>query len=142
MSSAGQDNGNKANMSIKANSNLAQTPYEEGGEKNKEFDPDITISDDEMEEEKILEEGKNEMFSSSLSKANNASKEGALTNSPSKKKYNQGRWSKYEHSLFIEGLVKYGNNWKKVINNRYFFRLENVFLLDQVLRLDHTNKNI
>lgn len=30
---------------------------------------------------------------------------------------NHGRWSRQEHSLFIEGLVKCGNNWKKVQKN-------------------------
>ena len=25
-----------------------------------------------------------------------------------------GRWSKEEHKLFVEGLIQFGKNWKKV----------------------------
>lgn len=28
--------------------------------------------------------------------------------------YKEGRWSPEEHCKFLEGLIKYGNNWKKV----------------------------
>ena len=28
--------------------------------------------------------------------------------------YNSGRWSNEEHNKFIEGILKYGNEWKKV----------------------------
>ena len=30
--------------------------------------------------------------------------------------YNSGRWSNEEHNKFIEGILKYGNEWKKVQN--------------------------
>ena len=36
----------------------------------------------------------------------------------------QGRWSKQEHQTFIEGVTKFGKNWKKVtikINLKIFF---------------------
>ena len=29
---------------------------------------------------------------------------------------NEGRWAKKEHEKFLEGLVQYGINWKKVMN--------------------------
>ena len=29
---------------------------------------------------------------------------------------NEGRWTKIEHEKFLEGLVQYGINWKKVKN--------------------------
>jgi len=29
-------------------------------------------------------------------------------------KFNEGRWSKKEHQIFLEGLEKYGKNWKKI----------------------------
>lgn len=43
-----------------------------------------------------------------------------LTEEDSEERYgtfNQGRWTRQEHALFIEGLVRYGNNWKKVQKN-------------------------
>lgn len=27
-----------------------------------------------------------------------------------------GRWDESEHKLFLEGLQKYGNDWKKIAN--------------------------
>ena len=30
------------------------------------------------------------------------------------KKSSNGRWSKEEHNKFIEGIIKYGNDWKKI----------------------------
>lgn len=38
----------------------------------------------------------------------------AGTGSPEKPKYNNGRWSKEEHRLFMEGIELYGKDWKKV----------------------------
>ena len=29
-------------------------------------------------------------------------------------KHNSGRWSEEEHQKFIEGILEYGNEWKKV----------------------------
>ena len=31
-------------------------------------------------------------------------------------KYNSGRWSEEEHKRFLEGILTYGNEWKKVQN--------------------------
>ena len=30
--------------------------------------------------------------------------------------YNTGRWTEEEHKKFVEGILKYGNEWKKVQN--------------------------
>lgn len=36
--------------------------------------------------------------------------------------FNEGRWSKQEHLLFIQEMFKYGiNNWKKVKFLNYIF---------------------
>ena len=49
---------------------------------------------------------------------NNKSKnENEVNNSNSNSnEYNSGRWSNEEHIKFIEGILKYGNEWKKVQN--------------------------
>ena len=42
-----------------------------------------------------------------------------LPNTPSTKEsvyYNTGRWSEEEHHKFLEGILEYGNEWKKVQN--------------------------
>ena len=42
-----------------------------------------------------------------------------LPNTPSTKEsvyYNTGRWSEEEHLKFLEGILEYGNEWKKVQN--------------------------
>ena len=38
-----------------------------------------------------------------------------ITQPVNQKKNTFGRWSKKEHLKFIEGLEKFGKNWKKVI---------------------------
>ena len=35
-------------------------------------------------------------------------------NTDSNNEYNSGRWTNEEHQKFIEGILKYGNEWKKV----------------------------
>ena len=44
---------------------------------------------------------------------NNDSKENE-NNDSNKNEYNTGRWTNEEHEKFIEGLLKFGNEWKKV----------------------------
>ena len=34
---------------------------------------------------------------------------------------NVGRWDESEHKLFLEGLEKYGNDWKQIANMVYLF---------------------
>ena len=36
------------------------------------------------------------------------------SNETNEKKYQSGRWTKEEHEKFIEGILKYGNEWRKV----------------------------
>ena len=68
---------------------------------------DVTITDDDTEElvSDIVQPGIQSKTASSQEK------------SSQRMDYNQGRWNRQEHSLFIEGLVKYGNNWKNVQKN-------------------------
>lgn len=70
-------------------------------------DPDVTITDDDIDE----------MGSDTVLPG--IQSETALSQEKSSQRmdYNQGRWNRQEHSLFIEGLVKYGNNWKNVQKN-------------------------
>ena len=44
---------------------------------------------------------------------NNDSKENE-NNDSNQNEYNSGRWTNEEHEKFIEGLLKFGNEWKKV----------------------------
>ena len=46
--------------------------------------------------------------------ANNTSKDNEISDSNNSNEYKTGRWSKEEHEKFIEGILKYGNEWRKV----------------------------
>jgi hypothetical protein len=37
-----------------------------------------------------------------------------MDHNANKESFNDGRWSKVEHELFIESLKLYGKDWKKV----------------------------
>ena len=67
---------------------------------------------------------------------------------------NEGRWTKEEHEKFLEGLVQYGINWKKVKNfvdsrtsiqvrshaQKFFKKLKNI--KDESLGIDFTSDSI
>ena len=44
----------------------------------------------------------------------NTLKENEISDSNNSNEYKSGRWSKEEHEKFIEGILKYGNEWRKV----------------------------
>ena len=44
----------------------------------------------------------------------NTLKENEISDSNNSNEYKTGRWSKEEHEKFIEGILKYGNEWRKV----------------------------
>lgn len=37
-----------------------------------------------------------------------------ISESPNNQNFNTGRWSEEEHQKFVDGVLKYGNDWKKV----------------------------
>lgn len=67
-----------------------------------EKDPNETISESEEENESNVEESQGQYTLDSEKQKNR------------KEKMEQGRWTNAEHRLFLEGLIKYGNEWKMV----------------------------
>lgn len=47
---------------------------------------------------------------------NNSSKENENNSNSNMNEFHSGRWTNEEHNKFIEGILKYGNEWKKVQN--------------------------
>ena len=47
---------------------------------------------------------------------NNSSKENENISNSNLNEFHSGRWTNEEHNKFIEGILKYGNEWKKVQN--------------------------
>jgi len=84
-------------------------------------------------------------FLNSNSINNNINNSTTISNSNNSKIiYNTGRWSEEEHSKFIDGILEYGNEWKKVQNligtrsstqarshaQKFFLRLKKNFNLE------------
>lgn len=67
-----------------------------------EKDPNETISESEEERDSNNEESQAQYTFDSDNQKN------------TKEKMEQGRWTNNEHRLFLEGLIKYGNEWKMV----------------------------
>lgn len=36
-----------------------------------------------------------------------------------------GKWSKEEHNIFLQAILKYGAKWKKVLNRQFFIFSKN-----------------
>lgn len=77
-----------------------------------EVDPNETISEDDD-----IELTSSKVSEPKLELGTKRTRKDKIYSSKKNEGYNQGRWTKREHSLFIEGLVKYGNNWKSVQKN-------------------------
>lgn len=77
-----------------------------------EVDPNETISEDDE-----IELVSSKVTEPKLELGEKRTRKDKIYFSKKNEGYNQGRWTKREHSLFIEGLVKYGNNWKSVQKN-------------------------
>ena len=86
-----------------------------------------------------------------INNINNSLKENENSNSNSNVyEYNSGRWLPEEHQKFIEGILKYGNEWKKVQNviktrsstqarshaQKFFLRLKRDLLPDDLSNQD------
>jgi SHAQKYF class myb-like DNA-binding protein len=56
----------------------------------------------------------NEGLEKNNSLKENESDSNSNSNETNEKKYQSGRWTKEEHEKFIEGILKYGNEWRKV----------------------------
>ena len=82
---------------------------------------------------------------------NNFSKENDNSNSnENNNEYNSGRWSNDEHQKFLQGILKYGNEWKKVQNiiktrsstqarshaQKFFLRLKKELSLNKLANQD------
>ena len=65
-----------------------------------------------------IEENTNKEINNSLENngQNNSSKENENISNSNLNEFHSGRWTNEEHNKFIEGILKYGNEWKKVQN--------------------------
>ena len=65
-----------------------------------------------------IEENTNKEINNNLENngQNNSSKENENISNSNLNEFHSGRWTNEEHNKFIEGILKYGNEWKKVQN--------------------------
>ena len=93
-----------------------------------------------IHKDKDISENNNIIVNSSFSKDND------LDNNTSNNKFQTGRWSPKEHQKFIEGILRYGNEWKNVQNiiktrsstqarshaQKFFLRLRKIIHQDSI----------
>ena len=80
----------------------------------------VTLNSNNLNEKKFYTEEnkkiKNDSFRQSLNENNiqTSSSSNEEENNKTIENFNNGRWSEEEHKKFLEGILEYGNEWKKV----------------------------